>query len=64
MNSHHIHINQLSLVASLHAPTIEVVFGSDGADVVYGGDGDVSIQTNKSSWWKLLFKLGYLSKDI
>lgn len=64
MNSHHIHMNQLSLVARLHAPTIEVVFGSDGADVVHGGDGDVSVQTNKSSRWKLLFKLGHLSKDI
>lgn len=45
-------------------PTIEIVFRGKGADVVYGGDGDVSIQTNKSGRQKLLFKLGHLSKDL
>lgn len=37
-----------SLDGRLRAPTVEVVFGGAGADVVYGGDGDVPIQTNKS----------------
>lgn len=48
MYTHHIHINVLSLDDRLHVPTIEIVFRGKGADVVYCGDGDVSIQTNKS----------------
>lgn len=64
MYTHHIHINVLSLDDRLHVPTIEIVFRGKGADVVYCGDGDVSIQTNKSGRWKLLFKSGYLSKDM
>lgn len=43
--------------------TVDVVFGGEGAHVVDGGDGDVSIEADQTSRRELLLKLRHLRED-